>query len=110
MVGLVGVPVSMPVQSCNLDQPDAWRAVPAREDFLSLMSIRPPQGLQRCDSVPCAEPWNHPYLLWGDGLLAERLCGLEFLISPLSFFQTHPAQTAKLYHAVAEALGALAAP
>lgn len=35
----------------------------------------------------------------------ERLCGLEFAITPLSFFQTNPKQTETLYNAVADAAG-----
>ncbi len=35
--------------------------------------------------------------LHGDDFLVEELLGLEFEISPLSFFQVNPAQTEKLY-------------
>ena len=48
--------------------------------------------------------------LVGSALLREKLCGLEFIISPQSFFQTNPKQTEILYNAVAEAAGAFPNP
>lgn len=35
--------------------------------------------------------------LWGDERLCDTLCGHEFRLSPLSFFQVNPVQTEKLY-------------
>lgn len=37
--------------------------------------------------------------------LVEEICGLDFVITSLSFFQTNPAQTEKLYNIVADAAG-----
>ncbi len=37
--------------------------------------------------------------------LVEEICGLDFVITPLSFFQTNPAQTEKLYKVVSDAAG-----
>jgi 23S rRNA (uracil1939-C5)-methyltransferase len=37
------------------------------------------------------------YVLHGDGVITDRLCGLEFRISPRSFYQVNPAQTEILY-------------
>lgn len=36
-------------------------------------------------------------LLWGKGALSARLLGLNYEVSPESFFQVNPAQTEKLY-------------
>ncbi len=47
-----------------------------------------------------AESWQ---VLWGEERIVERLNGLEFEISPWSFFQTNSAQAERLYR---EALGA----
>ena len=44
-------------------------------------------------------------LIWGKINLMERLCGLQFVITPLSFFQTNPKQTEILYNVVACAAG-----
>lgn len=40
------------------------------------------------------------YTLWGSGTIRDRLCGLEFELSPLSFYQVNPAQAEKLYELV----------
>ncbi len=44
--------------------------------------------------------------LLGDGTITDRLCGLEFLISPHSFFQINHAQTEQLYQKALELSGA----
>ena len=37
------------------------------------------------------------HTIWGKDTIKDTLCGLEFEISPLSFYQVNPVQTAKLY-------------
>lgn len=37
------------------------------------------------------------HTLWGSGTMRDGLCGLEFELSPLSFYQVNPAQAEKLY-------------
>lgn len=41
-------------------------------------------------------------LLWGSETIRETLCGIEFQISPLSFFQVNTKQTERLYAKAAE--------
>jgi len=41
-------------------------------------------------------------LLWGEGHITERLCGLEFTLSPQSFFQVNPVQAERLYRLARE--------
>lgn len=41
---------------------------------------------------------NHYCVLWGEERLRDTLCGNDFLLSPLSFFQVNAQQTEKLYH------------
>lgn len=36
--------------------------------------------------------------LWGKSTITDTLCGIEFTISPDSFFQVNPAQTERLYN------------
>ncbi|MDR2524639.1 MAG: 23S rRNA (uracil(1939)-C(5))-methyltransferase RlmD [Oscillospiraceae bacterium] len=49
-------------------------------------------------------------VLWGGDTITDSLCGLEFRLSPLSFFQVNPAQTERLYAIAADyALQALPA-
>ena len=40
--------------------------------------------------------------LYGDGYITDELCGLEFRISPLSFYQVNRAQAERLYGIAAE--------
>lgn len=46
------------------------------------------------------------YTLWGSGVLSDTLCGAEFALSPMSFYQVNPAQAERLYAKALE----LAAP
>ncbi len=41
------------------------------------------------------------YTLWGDEILHDRLCGLEFAIAPQAFFQINPPQAERLYEKAA---------
>lgn len=41
-------------------------------------------------------------VLYGNGKILDKLCGLEFLISPKSFYQVNPIQTKKLYEKAIE--------
>lgn len=44
-------------------------------------------------------------VLWGEPFLVDRLCGLEFEISPRSFFQVNPVQAEVLYRKAMEYAG-----
>ncbi len=37
------------------------------------------------------------YPLWGSGTLCDTLCGADFSLSPMSFYQVNPAQAERLY-------------
>ncbi len=41
-------------------------------------------------------------ILWGKSTITDTLCGIEFFISPESFFQINPVQTEKLYNRIIE--------
>ncbi|MDE6837265.1 MAG: 23S rRNA (uracil(1939)-C(5))-methyltransferase RlmD, partial [Acutalibacter sp.] len=43
--------------------------------------------------------------LWGQGLIRDRLCGLEFDVSPLSFYQVNRTQAERLYGIAADYAG-----
>ncbi|WP_081674309.1 23S rRNA (uracil(1939)-C(5))-methyltransferase RlmD [Butyrivibrio sp. VCD2006] len=38
------------------------------------------------------------HTIWGEDSIRDTLCGIEFSISPLSFYQVNPIQTEKLYN------------
>lgn len=44
-------------------------------------------------------------VVWGQDHIADRLCGLEFHISPLSFYQVNRTQAERLYQKAAEYAG-----
>lgn len=46
------------------------------------------------------------YTLWGDEILHDELCGLQFSIAPQAFFQINPPQAERLYEKAAEYAGA----
>ena len=46
-------------------------------------------------------PENH--VLWGEPTIHDQLLGIDFTISPLSFYQVNPQQTEKLYQAAIDA-------
>lgn len=41
-------------------------------------------------------------LLWGEDYITQTLCGLDFRLSPKSFFQVNPVQAQRLYQLAAE--------
>ena len=49
------------------------------------------------------------FLIKGDGRISEECAGLQFDISPQSFFQTNPVQAERLYALVAEMAGSVGA-
>lgn len=44
--------------------------------------------------------WNTPQLLWGEPVISESLCGLNFEISPYAFFQTNTLAAETLYQQI----------
>ena len=42
------------------------------------------------------------YPLWGDPMLHDRLCGLDFTLAPQAFFQINPPQAERLYERAAQ--------
>lgn len=48
---------------------------------------------------------NESYVLHGEGSITDRLCGLDFRISPRSFYQVNPVQTEVLYGKAREFAG-----
>lgn len=47
-------------------------------------------------------PSDKNLTLWGKGTITDKLCGIEFEISPNSFFQINPEQTENLYRKAIE--------
>lgn len=47
---------------------------------------------------------DQEFTVYGEGYITDILCGLQFKLSPRSFFQVNPAQTEKLYALAKDAL------
>lgn len=48
---------------------------------------------------------DEEFTLFGEGAITDRLCGLEFSLSPRSFYQVNHAQAERLYALAADAAG-----
>ncbi len=85
-----------PIRSAIEDLvPELRKALPMLKSlYLCRLNRHPAHALDgRCDR------------LWGAEALRETLLGLDFEVSPQSFFQVNPAQTERLYSAALEAAG-----
>lgn len=75
--------------------------LPHAEKLLSKLQSALPGLTSLCVSVNKARGnviLGHTYqVIWGEARLRDTLCGHEFWLSPLSFFQVNPVQTEKLY-------------
>lgn len=75
--------------------------LPHADELLKMLQSEMPKLRSLCISVNKARGnviLGRSYeTLWGDERLPDTLCGHEFRLSPLSFFQVNPVQTEKLY-------------
>lgn len=78
------------------------KELPYSEELLKMLREALPQLVSLCVSVnptPGNVILGRDYrVLWGEERLKDTLCGSEFLLSPLSFFQINAEQTEKLYN------------
>lgn len=76
--------------------------IPSQADFLSALRQQHPQistialNINR-DNTSMVLSELGVKILWGKGYIEERLCGLDFRVSPTSFFQVNPKQAEVLY-------------
>ena len=85
------------------------QALPGEKELLDALKKEVPSLKSLCISVHTARSnviLGESYrVLWGQERLEDTLCGLKFLLSPLSFFQINPEQTEVLYHTALEFAG-----
>ena len=85
------------------------QALPGEKELLDALKKEVPSLKSLCISVHTARSnviLGESYrVLWGQERLEDTLCGLKFLLSPLSFFQINPEQTEVLYKTALEFAG-----
>lgn len=82
------------------------RDLPGLEQFIQLCRISAPEiksillnrNTERTNVILGQESET----LWGSGRIMDRLCGLQFSLSPLSFYQVNSRQAERLYQAAAD--------
>lgn len=76
-------------------------AFPAEKNFVQALVKQCPEITTVTRNVSCDRLnlmlGKKESILFGDGFITDRLCGYDFRISALSFFQINPTQTEKLY-------------
>ena len=94
-------PLVTAVQSCNVE-------------VLSIINtIIPPEGVMKPHRRKASKlkrsgsQHQQSHVLFGSSTITERLCDLDFQISPESFFQVNSAQAEVLYSLVHKAAGML---
>ncbi|MDY5930614.1 MAG: 23S rRNA (uracil(1939)-C(5))-methyltransferase RlmD [Candidatus Ornithospirochaeta sp.] len=76
---------------------------PHKHDLVSVIHQRHPEVVSICQILNNGKtsmviPENAEYrVLYGKGYITDTLLGLDFRISPVSFFQVNPEQTERLY-------------
>ena len=74
---------------------------PSRRSFVNELLRRHPEITTIVHNVNSSSMGlmlgSHSETLYGDGYITDKLCGLDFRISPRSFYQVNPVQTEILY-------------
>ena len=83
--------------------------LPREKELLAALKMEVPSLKSLCISVHTARSnvilGDCYRVLWGQERLCDTLCGLQFSLSPLSFFQINPEQTEVLYQTALEFAG-----
>lgn len=109
MVRHVYVRIGKASGECQLTLVATTRKLPALDALLRALRTSEPSltGVllnlnRREDNVILGD---RTVVLWGEGMLEDRLCGNSFLLSPQAFYQVNHAQAEKLYDCAVEFAG-----
>ena len=77
------------------------RDIPHAQELVGLIRERVPGIASICQNIQTAETpvvfGDETRTLWGEDVIYDEIDGIQFAISPRSFFQVNPEQTVRLY-------------
>jgi 23S rRNA (uracil1939-C5)-methyltransferase len=80
--------------------------IPHAQELISLIREKVPGVMSICQSVNTAATsiifGEETKVLWGEDVIYDEIDGIQFAISPRSFFQVNPEQTERLYSTAVE--------
>ncbi|WP_372660284.1 23S rRNA (uracil(1939)-C(5))-methyltransferase RlmD [Cohnella sp.] len=83
--------------------------IPHAQELVSLIRKRVPGVVSICQSINTAQSpvvfGDETRVLWGEEVIYDEIAGIQFAISPRSFFQVNPEQTERLYRSAVEYAG-----
>lgn len=75
--------------------------IPHAQELIELIRERVPGIVSICQNIQTAETpvvfGDETRTLWGEDVIYDEIDGIQFAISPRSFFQVNPEQTVRLY-------------
>jgi 23S rRNA (uracil1939-C5)-methyltransferase len=85
------------------------RDIPRGEELVALLRESVPGIASICQNIQTAETsvvfGDESRTLWGEDVIYDEIGGIQFAISPRSFFQVNPEQTVQLYRKAVEYAG-----
>lgn len=85
------------------------RDIPRGEELVALLRESVPGIASICQNIQTAETsvvfGDETRTLWGEDVIYDEIGGIQFAISPRSFFQVNPEQTVQLYRKAVEYAG-----
>ncbi len=83
--------------------------IPHAQELIELIRERVPGIVSICQNIQTAETpvvfGDETRTLWGEDVIYDEIDGIQFAISPRSFFQVNPEQTVRLYGKAVEYAG-----
>ncbi|RED51854.1 23S rRNA (uracil(1939)-C(5))-methyltransferase RlmD [Cohnella phaseoli] len=83
--------------------------IPHAQEFVELIRERVPGIASICQNIQTAETpvvfGDETRTMWGEDVIYDEIDGIQFAISPRSFFQVNPEQTVRLYGKAVEYAG-----
>lgn len=83
--------------------------IPHAQELIELIRERVPGIASICQNIQTAETpvvfGDETRTLWGEDVIYDEIDGIQFAISPRSFFQVNPEQTVRLYGKAVEYAG-----